>query len=1486
MKKILWFAAFLTGLLLLVLTDSFCQIGQNFEVQILGQSEYLAGSKASLRIITFDPVKSSPITGIPIRLSLKTPDHKPILLNQGVSDESGSWEGCFKLPDDVVGNCEFIINARDQEIKAPTKLIKVSRIYLTTDKPLYQPGQTIHLRILALTLPKLTPRALDSLTIEIEDGKGNKVFKQKAKTSKFGIASADFELADEVNMGNYRARAYFADSSQEKTFTVKKYVLPKFKVGLKTRKNYYLPGETVRGEISANYFFGKPVAKGQVTLVASGYQGEMKTFTRIMGDTDKNGNFSFSFKIPDYLVGLPLDKGKGMINLEIKVQDTASHTEKLLTPLSVAAQPILVELYPECGNLKPGLINKVYLSTSYPDQSPAQTLVKVQSSGKNYEIKTDQTGWGVLWIKPEAGITQNLNLTVSDSRGNRVSQALNLNADSGADNLILRTFEARAKTGDILKMEILSTRRRGNIYLDVIANRQTILTKALDLKNGKIDYELALTPDMIGLVTINAYQIMSGRDIIRDSKNLFVSPNNDLKIAIQPGKGTFLPGEDGKINFVITDRNGNPVPAALGVDIVDEAVFALGEREAGFEKIYFLLEKELLEPKYEIHGVGFSQSLLQKKPGKWDKVLLQKAPQPQFGININTYQQKLVASASKMQRIQGAMYNFYSKHNRYPKTNELNLMVREKFLTQDEITDPWGRKFYLKKTGSGNSQPEVACLGADGRNGGKDDFTLNQVYSLMPPQEGRMLGGEIKFKGMLEDRAMPMAQNEMMKAEKPSMSMVGSSLSELTGGKKENAAPRVREYFPETLYTNPQILTDDYGKTSITLKMADSITTWRISGFANSMQGEMGSNTCPLRVFQDFFVDLDLPVALTQNDEISIPAAVYNYLPRDQKVKLVLEKNSWFELMDEPVKTVSLKKNEVKAVFFRIKVKKLGWQKLTLMGYGEGLSDAIRREIEILPDGEEVVSATSDRLDGDLTKTIEIPKNAISDASRISVAIYPGVLSQVVEGLDKILRMPCGCFEQTSASTYPNALVWDYLKKQKKLTPELQMKVEGYINTGYQRLVSFEVQGGGFSWFGEPPANKILTAFGVMEFNDINKVYEIDERVIRRTSDWLYSQQQADGSWKPDESYLHQESWSRIQNNNLPVTAYITWAMLEGGSKDSRLDRAVNYLKKNWQKADDPYTLSLVANALAEFEPKGELTLKILRKLSDQAKTDKDSARWESKMATATFSEGPSANLETTALAAYALLKASVNPQLAGKALTYIVKAKDPQGTWYSTQGTILAMKVLLLAQEKATEEVSADITVSVNGKGNKSIHLTPENFDVYYQLDFKPYTVNGRNQVKINFSGKGSCFYQVRTKYFLPWNKEAKEPSPITINLKYDHSSLKQNDIMGALATVQNHTSSELQMVMVDLGVPAGFSVMASELDQLVKAGKIQKYTLTSRQIIIYLEKLAPNQTLNISYQLLARYPIKVKTPISRIYKYYNPEVEDTVKPVTLEVK
>ena len=77
------------------------------------------------------------------------------------------------------------------------------------------------------------------------------------------------------------------------------------------------------------------------------------------------------------------------------------------------------------------------------------------------------------------------------------------------------------------------------------------------------------------------------------------------------------------------------------------------------------------------------------------------------------------------------------------------------------------------------------------------------------------------------------------------------------------AAPHVRSYFPEALYINPEIITDAKGNADISIPVADSITTWRMAMLASTQSGALGTGSSSLKVFQDFFVDLDLPITLT-----------------------------------------------------------------------------------------------------------------------------------------------------------------------------------------------------------------------------------------------------------------------------------------------------------------------------------------------------------------------------------------------------------------------------------------------------------------------------------------------------------------------------------------------------------------------------------------------------------------------------------------------
>jgi hypothetical protein len=137
--------------------------------------------------------------------------------------------------------------------------------------------------------------------------------------------------------------------------------------------------------------------------------------------------------------------------------------------------------------------------------------------------------------------------------------------------------------------------------------------------------------------------------------------------------------------------------------------------------------------------------------------------------------------------------------------------------------------------------------------------------------------------------------------------------------------PRLRQYFPETMYWLPEAVTDANGALHLDVPLADSITTWRMTALASSQDGRLGSVDAGLRVFQDFFVDLDLPVSLTVGDEVSVPVGVFNYLPDAQTVTLELEQSGWFELLDEPVKQIEIGANDItgrSSIEFWTKLKK------------------------------------------------------------------------------------------------------------------------------------------------------------------------------------------------------------------------------------------------------------------------------------------------------------------------------------------------------------------------------------------------------------------------------------------------------------------------------------------------------------------------------------------------------------------------------------
>jgi hypothetical protein len=236
------------------------------------------------------------------------------------------------------------------------------------------------------------------------------------------------------------------------------------------------------------------------------------------------------------------------------------------------------------------------------------------------------------------------------------------------------------------------------------------------------------------------------------------------------------------------------------------------------------------------------------------------------------------------------------------------------------------------------------------------------------------------------------------------------------------------------------------------------------------------------------------------------------------------------------------------------------------------------------------------------------------------------------------------------------------------------------------------------------------------------------------------------------------------------------------------------------------------------------------------------------------------------------------------QALTYLIRVKDQHGAWYTTQGTINALRSLVAALGGIAEDVDALVRVTINGQKAGDFQVDKSNADLMHQLDLSK-NIQDVNTVEIEIQGKGNFLYEIVSRYYLPWEiVPRKEKPPFVISVDYDRTNLVVNDIVDVDVEVELMIPGRAQMVMVDLGIPPGFQVLTPTLDEHV-GKKIEKYSLTSRQIIIYLDEVVAGKPVHLSYSLQAKYPIRAKVRASRVYEYYNTDDEAIEQPFEMRV-
>ncbi len=1515
------------------------------------QDEFVEGSNVALRLIVKDGRTGEPLpnTNVVVKAAAPVSTQKSEkTLYTGVTDAFGATNVKLNLSElGDAGDYRIVFEVGDDKITQNIKVVRRAKVLLTSDKPIYQPNQVIHIRALVLKPFDLRPYANNNITFEVEDSKSNKIYKKQVVSNEYGIAYVAVPLADDINLGRYTMRAKVGDLAAEKTVEVKKYSLPKFKTELTTDKKYYKPGDEARVALTSNYIFGKPVSNAKLTLGLYTYDVEFKKIQETIGKTDYNGNYDTTISLPDYFVGLPIEKGNSFVAFNLTLVDTAGHSESIMRMVPVTQDDLVVQAIPESEKLSMGAENRIYVVTTYPDGTPAQATVEI--NGK--KTSTNRLGIGEVAIKPESPGIYKLEIRADDGKNKVVRAVREITSVGGEEQMLLRTDKPLYNVGDQALFECITNQEYGtkSMYLDIIKDKQTILTKAQDTKQGRAVFTVGVSPDMMGLIEVHCYKTLRSVNVVRDTKKIIVDDPKTLTVKVTPDKPTYLPGENARISFRVEGFEG-PVQSALGVKIVDESVYALEELSPGFERVYFLIEKELMTPSYQVK-IFSPYELVDRVSRKQQLNLTVIEPVPledarqavnvliaaanltssDYEIKKDTYEAKMeLVRKRKAAYWDGVwawisafiLYGFITAYvscfiaGVYWAVRDRNkLILAALALSLLTFAMSYVDLGHLDRNFACVIVPFIACvflmtllsvplLGLVRILGMRKKANDNKKWLILLGLGWVLAAFIILFVVVWQlgifnmgsasitstggwDRSL---QKSMASSEASSDLLTQSAR---TSREAASGKPYLRQYFPETLFFSPSIITDENGRADVSLQMADSITNWRLDAIATTKDGRLGTATENIRVFQDFFIDLNIPRTITQGDEIWVPATVYNYLGKWQNVRIELLESDWFELQDAKNKTLTVAPQAVSVEYFRIKALKHGKHRLTLYGFGEGKDDAITRIVEVVPNGEERIDSTSGSLDGIVKKQIHIPENSIDGTEKITVKIYPGYFSQIVEGLDSLLRKPYGCFEQTTSITYPNILVLDYMKKTGQIRPELQMQAENYIALGYQRLMNFETPTpGGFDWGGNPPPKLLLTAYGLMEFKDMSEVYDVDPTLIPRTQKWLASQQSQDGSWD-QRDYLGFSS--NIANSRLSSTCFVTWSLAHSEYAGEEVDKGINYIRQNTKPGElDAFNLALCANALLEKNPQDYTAKQILEQLDKTAINDPKNnvTHWGSqsetpKERTWAGSYGSSRDLEATALAALAYMKAGYKPSTTHGIIRYLSTKKDGMGNFGSTQATILTLKAFVYASQHLNEPQGASkVTVSINGEPAATLRFDTSNNDVVRYVDLKSETVKGANDVELSVDGDANLFYQLLGEYYLPWAENQTGQRKIEINVAYSTQTLRVNDMAWVDVEVRNNMGSPMSMILMDVGIPPGFEVVSEDLDQEKANGKIFRYDVLTRQVILYSRDLSATEPLKIKYRIRAVYPIKAKTPASQVYEYYNPEVRDVDNPKDVEVE
>ena len=573
-----------------------------YDLRVLGQFEWLPGTEAAihLRVCATTACRSGACrsrSSWPVRTravavqlaGLKTGDH-----GEGVPR--------FRLPDWPDGSYQLRVTASPAGARRPetvTQTIALNhswRLMTSTDKPVYQPGQVIHIRGLALRRPDLKPVVNQVMAFSLTDLRGNVVFRDRRPTSRFGIALGRLPVGRRADRGELPRRV--------------------------PRRRDDQPGDGRGQELCPAPVQGRPHAGSAVLPAGPAYQGtrpgrlylrqagRRRRGDRCAGVNRRRTEGPSNARAPHRREGrggirasLARDAdrprarfGQPRVAITVMVRDPAGQIQERTEPRVVAVHPIRIEVIPEAGRWSRALPNTIHLLVTTLDGRPVRARLTV--SGLDRELNTSELGVTSFEVTPRSN-TMRWTIQARDDQGRIGRRQVLLTRGALAGDYLFRTDKAVYDGGEPVRVTVLAG-GVDPVFIDLVKDGQTVLGDTIEIAQGRGERTIDLPPELFGTVVLHAYRYVTEGLPVQESRVIHIRPARALTITATADRAEYRPGERASLSFAMTDEHGKPAPGAISLAAVDEAVFGMLDRRFGLERTFFTLDPELLKPVYEI----------------------------------------------------------------------------------------------------------------------------------------------------------------------------------------------------------------------------------------------------------------------------------------------------------------------------------------------------------------------------------------------------------------------------------------------------------------------------------------------------------------------------------------------------------------------------------------------------------------------------------------------------------------------------------------------------------------------------------------------------------------------------------------------------------------------------------------------------------------------------------------------------------------------